>query len=407
MSLVGNLEDLSLGDIMQIISLSQKSGLLVLKSDQGSGQIVFSAGLVHAAHLTGVEAPNDDLRGLLVGHGILDAAGFDTYVERAVELGLSVEETLSREVELDSERINSLLKESVESAVIEMFSWSSGDFSFDVPSETEFASSPLVLETGINAQYLAMEGMRVLDEGGRAGEPVAEGQPADPIDARQEDPAVAPPSDLEPAESQAAANVLVAKVLESDARPAVAAQVEAAEGKAVPPLAAAESASDHVDSSLVGRATAHSGTLILVDPDVVVLDWVKDTLSASFDRVHVFQRSEQGLARIRQYLVRGELPVVLISLEVEVDPLSGIHGLADFVKRLKAQAAQLTVLGLIEEGQEPRPALTSSFDGLLVRPVRNDLLAAAAKEDDPSARALSGAMARLLADPKPDPRRSG
>ncbi|MBW1884508.1 MAG: DUF4388 domain-containing protein, partial [Deltaproteobacteria bacterium] len=263
MSLVGNLEDLSLGDIMQIISLSQKSGLLVLKSDQGSGQIVFSAGLVHAAHLTGVEAPNDDLRGLLVGHGILDAAGFDTFVERAAELGLSVEETLSREVELDSERINSLLKESVESAVIEMFSWSSGDFSFDVPSETEFASSLLVLETGINAQYLAMEGMRVLDEGGRAGEPVAEGQPADPIDARQADPAVAPPSDLEPAESQAAANVLVAKVLESDARPAVAAQVEAAEGKAaegkaavgkaVPPLAAAESASDHVDSSLVGR----------------------------------------------------------------------------------------------------------------------------------------------------------
>ncbi|HKK52148.1 MAG TPA: DUF4388 domain-containing protein, partial [Myxococcota bacterium] len=46
MSLVGNLEDLSLGDILQIISLSQKSGVLVLQSSQGEGRIVFRDGLV-------------------------------------------------------------------------------------------------------------------------------------------------------------------------------------------------------------------------------------------------------------------------------------------------------------------------------------------------------------------------
>jgi hypothetical protein len=49
MSLVGNLEDLSLGDLLQIVSLSQKSGVLALESESGSGQIVFRAGLVHAA----------------------------------------------------------------------------------------------------------------------------------------------------------------------------------------------------------------------------------------------------------------------------------------------------------------------------------------------------------------------
>jgi hypothetical protein len=49
MSLVGNLEDLSLGDIMQIISLSQKFGVLSLEREHGSGRIVFSSGLVRAA----------------------------------------------------------------------------------------------------------------------------------------------------------------------------------------------------------------------------------------------------------------------------------------------------------------------------------------------------------------------
>ncbi len=53
MSLVGNLEDLSLGDILQIISLSQKSGVLELSSDQGCARIVFRSGLVHAALLKG------------------------------------------------------------------------------------------------------------------------------------------------------------------------------------------------------------------------------------------------------------------------------------------------------------------------------------------------------------------
>ena len=41
MSLVGSLEDLGLGDILQIVSLSRKSGLLLLRSDDGEGRIVF------------------------------------------------------------------------------------------------------------------------------------------------------------------------------------------------------------------------------------------------------------------------------------------------------------------------------------------------------------------------------
>ena len=44
MSLVGSLEDLGLGDILQIVHLSRKSGMLWIRSDAGEGQIVFARG---------------------------------------------------------------------------------------------------------------------------------------------------------------------------------------------------------------------------------------------------------------------------------------------------------------------------------------------------------------------------
>ena len=40
MSLVGNIEDLGLGDILQIVSLSRKSGVLFLTSNDREGKLV-------------------------------------------------------------------------------------------------------------------------------------------------------------------------------------------------------------------------------------------------------------------------------------------------------------------------------------------------------------------------------
>ena len=56
MSLVGSLEDLGLGDILQIASLSRKSGLLRLRTGRGEGHIVLHEGLVRGASVKG-DAP--------------------------------------------------------------------------------------------------------------------------------------------------------------------------------------------------------------------------------------------------------------------------------------------------------------------------------------------------------------
>ena len=161
MSLVGNLEDLSLGDILQIISLSQKSGVLELSSDQGCARIVFRSGLVHAALLKG--EPNS-LREMLIARAVIDPAGYGASLSRAQELGVAVEQTLERDAGIGSDQIVEWIRGAVEAAILEMFTWPAGDFSFDVRNELDPEDPQLVLEIGMNAQYLAMEGLRLRDE---------------------------------------------------------------------------------------------------------------------------------------------------------------------------------------------------------------------------------------------------
>ena len=49
MSLVGNLEDLPLADILQIVSLSKRTGILTIETQEGKNVIVFKDGLIISA----------------------------------------------------------------------------------------------------------------------------------------------------------------------------------------------------------------------------------------------------------------------------------------------------------------------------------------------------------------------
>src|SRR5512138_326957 len=49
MSLVGNLEDLPLADILQIVSLSKRTGILTIETEEGKSIIVFKNGLIVSA----------------------------------------------------------------------------------------------------------------------------------------------------------------------------------------------------------------------------------------------------------------------------------------------------------------------------------------------------------------------
>src|SRR5262245_63296615 len=165
MSLVGSLEDLGLADILQIVSLSRKSGMLILRSESGDGRIVLRDGLVQGAAIKGQP---EDLRALLLAQGCVDPESFDRAPSLSRSAAIAIDESLHRECGLPPDRLTSLRRAHVERSVIRMFGWRSGEFSFEIRDELSADDRELLLPSGLNSQYLAMEATRLGDETGQA-----------------------------------------------------------------------------------------------------------------------------------------------------------------------------------------------------------------------------------------------
>jgi hypothetical protein len=174
MSLVGNLEDLGLGDILQILSLSRKSGVLSLRGRSRDGRIRFHNGQVVQA--TSSLFP-ENLGDLLLREGLVDretlqqALGIQRQNVRPQRIGA----ILSANFGISSTAIDSLVKEQVEKIIFSFFAWTEGSFSFDLLEPEERAAAAcnplqLMLVPGLNPQWLALEGSRVLDEKRHRGE---------------------------------------------------------------------------------------------------------------------------------------------------------------------------------------------------------------------------------------------
>jgi hypothetical protein len=357
MSLVGSLEDLGLGDILQIISLSRKSGDLLLRSDRGEGRILFQEGLIRGAFHKGRPT---DLRGLVAGLEAVSEAELDAACEQARAQGVSLAALLVDRSLVSAESLEELRRANVEAAVMQMFRWATGEFSFEVrdaiPDEEIFPSS------GVNPQYLALDFTRMADENGCEAD---EDPSCDSLVFDGE-------SDLEPSsatEMVARATAVLGDDAVIDAEDAALAdeaivtieEVQSTEEPIVgtepiaepEPFPATEEVSDAPPPGLAPSGSRLVPPVVAIDADLAVLEWVKQGLADTFPRVHIFQRSELGVSRIRQYLARVEIPLVLLSANAPADPLSGAHDCFGIIRRLKAHAQRMPVVLLVEPGADP------------------------------------------------------
>lgn len=169
MNLVGNLEDLGLGEILQIVSLSRKSGILTLNGAKGEGEIVFSKGEV-------IRAASPEYTGglgeLLVRKGVIDHATMERACSMQESEGFKerIGTILSRHFKIPAEAIDGVIRKQIERIVGSFFGWTVGTFDFelqehmDIVDAMETEPMQFMLAQGINSQYLAIEGSRLLDE---------------------------------------------------------------------------------------------------------------------------------------------------------------------------------------------------------------------------------------------------
>lgn len=185
MSLVGNIEDLGLGEIMQIVSLSRKSGVLSLKSLGREASIIFQNDMVTRASST---AFRQNMGEVLIRKGVIDRSTLNLALSAQVEedyrrlLGSIMVDRFG----ISADAIETVVREQIERVVYSLFAWSKGTFEFEMREVTEGIAVKLdpgqfLLMQGLNPQFLAMEGSRIIDEKRHRGELVEErAEPAAP-----------------------------------------------------------------------------------------------------------------------------------------------------------------------------------------------------------------------------------
>lgn len=370
MSLAGNLSDLSLPELLQVVALSRKTGALEICSEGGVAWLgLRDGGIVRVA----LESGDLDRDTILAKAGLSEGG--------------------------DSDVAAAMLWDAAVQAILSIFDWSEGEFTFeplDDPALQWRGPQGILLPSPLSPEFLALEGARIEDEnaatqneirfageedaaessdaGEAEGEPELEAEPDPEPDESipdREPLRAAPPAAplapvIEPPREEPAPppelDALSAKPAEDDTPVRLRAVEDARrEAKTAP---APRAFTPDPDATIVSRepfdvAVAHGGApgklptaLICIDADLPLLERLKASLASQPIRVHIFQSANDALARFKQYVIRGEVPAVVLGSGVE-DPLDARQGLGwrRFAGRLLAIAPRMRIVIVSRPGE--------------------------------------------------------
>ncbi|MFZ4856397.1 MAG: DUF4388 domain-containing protein [Desulfuromonadaceae bacterium] len=291
MSLEGNLKELGLGEILQIVSLSRKTGILFLSGTGKDGSVFFRQGQVVRATST---AYQQSLGEVLIQKGIIDPALLRKALASQQEHGFSerLGAILVKKFAVSQDVVNDVVREQIEHIIFSLFSLTEGTFRFVVqdPGETIDVTKmdPLqfVLDHGLNPQFLAMEGTRIQEENQNSAETFSSGNDSLDFD------------------------------------------FDLAEERGHPPTL----------QQVIDRS------VVVVDDDGPTLQTIVDGLTGNGFVVHGISRSEDTLIMVDSLCRHGELPVVLVDLIMPKMDGSGVLGGLELLELLYNNFKELPVI---------------------------------------------------------------
>lgn len=158
MAIKGSLKEASLPDVLQLLSMGQKTGCLSVTDRSNFGYIYFDRGRITYASIVN---RRDRLGDLLVKNGLLEAAALAAAVdEQAREPQTRLGEILIRRGSITREQLEQYIRIQIEEAVYYLFTWSQGSFYF----EAEQRPPEGAMLVSINPENLLLEGARRIDE---------------------------------------------------------------------------------------------------------------------------------------------------------------------------------------------------------------------------------------------------
>lgn len=161
MGLSGNLESFSVPEILQLLALQRKSGVLRLNHADGRAQVLF----IEKGRIIGtrekVGAEQDPFVEYMLGAGYLAREQVQTIVRVQQETGKdSIYIMLSGGL-VGKDRLSEALTQHTQQVVDELLSWTRGSYDFQ---GDERALPRQALKVSLSIEELLMEGMRRMDE---------------------------------------------------------------------------------------------------------------------------------------------------------------------------------------------------------------------------------------------------
>ena len=182
MSFSGNLEDIPLVDVIQLLNGTKKSGILKIEGRRGESQLVFKDGyIVSASHL------NNRVRigEFMVERSDITASALDQALTAQKLAGSDRQpliQTLIAMGLVEEDKAYAALQALITMTIVEILTWKNGDFMLEptrdvVKDGYKYYPGHLELEINVEVQGALLDALRVYDEKVRDGELTMEEDP--------------------------------------------------------------------------------------------------------------------------------------------------------------------------------------------------------------------------------------
>ena len=157
MGISGNLKTMVLPELLQWLSMGQKTGTLVIDNGKIEKKVFFEDGMIISSASTD---PKEYLGRFLVSHGYLPDEEVDEALTRQKSENQLLGQILVNMGAIEEEDLQQMLGLKTEESLYDIFTWEEGDFEFfdnQLPEET-------MVRMALDVQALVLEGSRRLDE---------------------------------------------------------------------------------------------------------------------------------------------------------------------------------------------------------------------------------------------------
>jgi len=159
MALEGSLKDFGLADIFQLIYLQKKTGILTMKNASSEAKVLFEKGLVVKAETSNLEGLNK-IGQILARSNKITEDQLNEALSKQHQSKDKIGETLIKMGAIQKEDLVKALGIHVREAVLNLFKWKEGRYSFE-PAEISIERDYWL---PVNTEFLIMEGVRRIDE---------------------------------------------------------------------------------------------------------------------------------------------------------------------------------------------------------------------------------------------------